>query len=261
MISSLLIFSVLGTTFQFESPDPQGPVSELVSYEISDVFLPTGFDDNDEVEVIVVGSFPDAGWQVVEVKTKRENASFDLELFARRFSGLSASVITPFAIPVKLGQLKASEEGYSIKAGSKKFGSLIIQEARNKSQRDDYLYAPVDSLRIRYEFDRGTQKLKSRILILQGYFPSACYRFVDQQPIPLIRESRPFLIEILPVMEKMNARDCDAEKETEPRDFEHEIEIPETVGSGRFLVHVRTLNGMSFNKLINLQPVEPEGNR
>ncbi len=244
-MSALILSAFFGLNLALQIEDGNG--SRLQTYPIEKLFIPTGFDDNDEIQVIASGSFRDRGWEPVSLEHERVKDGFKLKLIVRKWDGPSASVITPFKKETSLGALRKGDYKF-YDENDRDLGTLSIHAAHSQS-RDDYLYAPVDSLKVRYEFDPETRALKRRILVLQGYFPNACHQFVENPPVVPVAERSPNLIEVLPVVE--DESDKGDPCATVITDFEHEIEIPNSIGGGRFLVHVRT-NGNPYNKLIHL---------
>jgi len=248
MLSSLIFLS-LGFFSTAQLEDQPSPESEALDYKIERIYLPSGFDDNDEVEVIIHGQFPNACWKVDTVEKTEIKGGFDFKMKARKWKAFCADIMTPFTKKVRVGYLKKGS--YFILNDGKNEGVLEVRAAQFNT-KDDYKYANVESVKVRYDFNKETGKMENRYLVLKGEFPNACYRLAKNPPVDLLRESAEGLIEVLPVIEldKNSSQNC-----TKPVDFEIPVSIPGYL-SGKYLVYVRvesTENENSIAKFIQIQ--------
>jgi len=248
MLFSILVFGLsFWNVAQVQEPQPEE--YETLYYKVEKIFIPVGFDDNDDVEVIVSGQFPNDCWKVEEVEKTRTKAGYSLKMKARKWKAFCADKMSPFWKKVSLGYLKVGN--YIITNEEKNEGTLIVRGAKFKTE-DDYQYASVDSVKTRYEFNKETGRIEKRFLVLKGEFPNACYQLAKNPPVDLIRESSEGLIEILPVIEynKALSQNCST-----PIEFEEPIAIPENL-SGKFMIYLRTDSDKlenSIAKLIHIQ--------
>jgi len=211
---------------------------------IRDVFVPIGFDDNDLVQVVVEVEFRDTCEEISRsaVMVHPEDPRV-LLLFmeAYRRDGVCLQVINRQPKVIDIGVLR--EGRYEIRSYSnlnRKFSDLNVRRAAT-SRIDDHNYAPVDSLILSNDANGAR-----RILTLTGRFSNTCLKFEQI----LIAKTRSNLIEVLPVIKKEERWDC----EDREMPFVAHQPLPEHVGeraitTGRYLFHVRTTNGGSFNKI------------
>lgn len=228
---------------------------ERIQPQITQVFIPVGFDNNDTAQVIVEVEFNDtcdefAGASV----TAHEEFPNTLLVYVegrKRYRDDEGNQL--FCTQVKSKKIKAIDIGrlpigtYHINSYrnlTKTFGDLVVREART-AKIDDGRYAAVDSLMVQ-EDEVGAR----RILTLAGTFSNTCLRIENI----IIAKTRDNLIEVLPFValdeQGQNGDEC---KEID-RPFTVHQRIPdETAGSkietGRYLFHVRTMNGGSHNKI------------
>jgi len=250
MLSSILWSSLFFLNLgQVQDPQPDGSTSSY--YKIESIHLPTGFDDNDDAEVVVTGEFPNDCWKIEVVEKKQTDDGFDLKLKARKWQAFCADKMSPFLKKVSLGYLKKGI--YSISNDGQKVGSLGVRAAKFKTE-DDYQYANIDSAKIRYVFDKDKQKIEKRFLVIRGEFPNACYQLAKNPPVDLLSESSLGLIEILPVIERSDrlSKNCG-----EPVEFEEPILLPDHL-NGKMLFYIRNESSHEENsiaKFFRLQSV------
>jgi hypothetical protein len=102
---------------------------------------------------------------------------------------------------------------------------------------DDFIYAPVE--RIRAERNAATGKWH---VSLRGKISVSCLEWKEARLLV-----QPRVLVVLPILEQTGA---DCRPATTP--FERDIVLPDDLGEGRYLVHVRSLNGRAVNSLFNL---------
>jgi len=219
-----------------ESVRAQG---EVVNVGSSDVFVPVGFDDNDEVVVVLDGYLPsscyklEAATSVVDPVTKK----VALQQTARRWPGPCLLSLVPYTSVVSLGMLPMGEFTVSANDGTLT-DKLSVGEATSAGP-DEYLYAPVDAVFVQETAGTaGTVKAT-----LQGRFTNSCMKM---ESVKVINSGK--TIEVLPVMSMdANAQCLDVEVP-----FLEEIVLPRDLTIGRHLVHVRSLNGKSVNAVFSV---------
>ena len=108
---------------------------------------------------------------------------------------------------------------------------------------DDFLYAPVTDARVESGNGVLDNKKKNPTLILNGYFTNSCMSFREVK-----FNVRPNgVIEVLPIIDVQQGVTC-AQVATE---FNISVSLRE-VPEGRYLVHIRSLNGQSVNRIVDL---------
>lgn len=243
IVSSIL---ALALSFQFfgERANWVGPRS--FTPKLENVFIPAGFDDNDLSQVIVEVEFTDACQEIGRAQiVPNEEFPNVLMLYVEghRRDEICAQVLNRKIKVVDIGVLPAGD--YEIRAFNnldQRLGSLKVHEARS-SAIDDAIYAPVDSLFVA----KDPLGLRN-VLVLSGTFQNNCLEF-DSIKMAKTRENVN-MIEVLPTVKMADRTDC----KNEERPFLIQQPIPETgagypIKNGRYLFHVRTMNGGSFNKI------------
>ena len=134
---------------------------ELVSQLPVHVFIPKGFDNNDNAQVIIDGWLPDTchknGSYKVNVDSDRKQILIENQVYI--YPGVGCLYIV---IPV------AFKDVSTFKA----MGFMPVTISKNPNSPygpDDYLYAPVKDV-----FMENPRELMNRILILRGVFPDNC---------------------------------------------------------------------------------------
>lgn len=242
-LSFLLTQQFFGSTFNWDAPERFIP-------QISRVYIPIGFDNNDVSQIVVEVEFKNTCEEFGRASVFPHEEFPDVLLLhveARRRDGFCLPVINRQPKVIDVGILPVSPEGgYRIvdfKSLDTHYGNLRVREAKS-SKIDDNNYAPIDSLFVREE-PNGLR----RTVILSGTFSDTCMFFsrID------IGKTEEALIEILPVVDRVDSPDC----ERKPVPFLQPVDIPlregrHRVNSGQYLFYVRTMNGGSFAKTDHL---------
>lgn len=250
MSLSFVFSSILSAVVQ------AGPV--LVPAPVTKVYIPQGFDSNDITQVVVEGTFPSGCYRAGKAYVWKDANSNRIAFHQQAYfypTDFCQEVETSFLEAIDVGELsRGVYEVYNLPKPSEdpsapesleKVGELPVHAARVEA-RDEHLYAPVDSAVVVKD-----QQGRERELILIGTFPNNCMRFnrsiFREQRIsgPVIR-TQPNILEVLPIIEEFERPEgC---KKIEDG-FEERIELPRDVPAGRYLFHIRTMNGKSFNKI------------
>ena len=207
------------------------------------VFIPTGFDDNDQVEIVVDGMLPSSCYEVVAGDWALNPDDRSVTLYPKaieRTGGLCMPVLVPFTQVFNLGVLPMGD--YEIKVDGVDTKSLGIAEASN-SGPDDVIYASIDNAYVLEYPAQGEHRI-----LLEGNYTSTCM-FWDK--VELIVND-PSVIEVLPTVRVEDRPDC--EDRIVP--FKGiSVELPDLVGEGRYLLHVRSMNGNSVNRVFSYEPL------
>jgi hypothetical protein len=206
---------------------------QLVPVSVHDLFVPSGFDDNDETLAVLDGYLPNSCYRLAH-----SQASFDAATRAYRvtqFAWLHPStfclqIVTPFTTEVRLGVVPAGS--YQVLAEGSVARPLAVKNAMRPGP-DEYPYAPVEEARVDYDASRDRY-----VAILRGRMMSSCMNLSD----PLVINSGRTL-EVLPIVALASGNDCKATN----RPFEHALDLPAGLANGRYLLHVRSLSGKSIN--------------
>ncbi len=223
-----------------EGPHDDRP--QKIDWPVQAVYTPKGFDDNDVAQFVLVGEFPNTcyslggGW--AKIYLEYNLILFQYEVF--KFNKVCTQVKTPFFKVIDVGILP--EGNYKIahvKNVDRILSVLPVSHARQGGQVDNFLYAPVQSI-----FLHNDPLGYRRLVTLTGSFSNTCMRFKDEQTTIGRRTETDRVIEILPVVE-MIGENC----LTQMVPFFKTMEIPESIPSGTYLFHIRTLNGNSINHM------------
>ena len=234
-----------------DEPDPaQRP--QRVDAPITAVHTPSGLDDNDVAQIMIEGEFPNScyaiGRATVRARTEDlEQGIIQFHLEALKYERPKClAVRTPFLKTVDLGILPSGTyQILQIKDLAKK-GVLNIHKAHRdpddeSSTSDDNTYAPVDAVFVK-EDALGFR----RLIVLVGSFTNTCMKFAESFPVYRGPNSR--VVEVLPVVTMERDQRCLDQMVP----FFHTVEVPDDVPNGRYVIHVRTMNGNSINKLDTL---------
>ncbi len=231
------IYLALAILSIFSSAAFAGPT--IVTAPVTRLFIPTGFDDNDNSEIVVAGVFPSACYKSGSSKVDVNTTSHEIEVSvtAYKYDSICAQVLTPFLQTIKLGILQVGEYTVRIRASELMDHMSIVKSLTNTP--DDYLYAPVESASM--DLSQGAQEL-----FLEGTFPYTFVGCAVMSEIKIIHKKKD-IFEVLPIMELINDERCHREN----NEFKIGYILTEKL-QGQFLIHVRVLNGLSYSRLMNL---------
>lgn len=233
----LAIFPVVGS-LRALADGGAFPAPELTKILSENVFVPQGFDDNDNVQLIVHGQLINTCYKaappLVEVDRARHLITVSAQSYV--YSGCwCLEVLAPITQTVDLGLLPAGK--YRV-VESDLSGRLIhdvsLPVAVSASAApDDLLYAPVKQARL----ESSTTNSK-KTLVLSGAFSSSC---LEMQEVKVLSRT-PHILEVLPIAAYKAGSDC----KPKTRPFEVRVNLP-SVEPGDTLVYVRSLNGQAIS--------------
>ncbi len=223
-VLSLLLFNVA-----FAQP-------EIILSPVGHIYTPEGFDSNDSVEVVVTGNFPNPCYGRNKVEVRVEDDVIDIEVTAilsERFRRICPEMMIPFKEVISLGNLQGGEYFVNVNKGAVK-GVLNVAEAPSNAV-DEHLYAAID-----YVEKKGKEDY-----VLHGWKYSDC---VHLDKVEVVSNNRDTL-SILPIM-KQTQEFCPMKGMP--------ISIPVKLNFASLktrlpLIHVRTMDGKSFNSIINIE--------
>ncbi len=216
--------------------------AEVVEAPVDHIFIPNGFDNNDHVEVIVTGKFPNPCFtrNSYDVKVKGDVININVTSLSmdNPYYTKCEPLRIPFSESVSIGSLQGGPYKVIVNEGGKyeQKESLNITIANSQSI-DDNIYAKVDYV------ETGFTGGASGDAILVAQSPSPCL-VIDK--VTYLSNDKDTL-SILPIMKKISS-DCPEKAER--------IEIPIKFETSKFkfnqiLLFVRTLEGRSINSIIN----------
>ena len=244
------IFSSLAALLLFCSPLTFAAIPLPVTMEspIDSVFIPTGFDDNDNVEIVLKGTFPNSCYRIAESshEVDHENRTIKIKAEALHYESYNGclEVLTNFLQPVKVGLLKHGRYDVYLENADNLSTEVSIAEAKTEAP-DDFLYANVENAFVDVVWETGKQRLE-----ISGHHP---YYLHGCQVITEVRtyfDPKEVLV-VLPITKIVEGEACD--KQPEDRSFTKTIPLKAPFLSDG-IVHVRTLNGQSINRFVTYFP-------
>ena len=229
-IISLIAFAFVMSTYANSHQPKQVPIG------FEKLYVANGFDDNDNVQLVGEGYFPDSCYRSADVKATVDHVKkiVRVKTTAFLYEGICLTVILPFDRVVDLGILNAGIYKVVRDIDSVEIGRVGIKASLTKDA-DDYLYAPVSQA---FFLARD----HSNKVSLTGDFPSSCMRLKEVRHIV-----QPDVLVIQPIAEIDPKVKCAHGK----FHFETTLEIGE-MKSGRYLLHVRSMNGKAINSLVDV---------
>lgn len=243
MKTKQLLFSLalgLGATAEAQNAKPL-----IVDAPVEAIFVPSGFDDNDNVEVVIHGTFPDACHRVGTAKADVDKAKRRITISATSIvdqNEYCVQSLTPFIQPVSLGNLEEGSYQVVYAKNPEVMESLAVDRRKTESP-DDYLFATVENAYIDVNRETGKQSLK-----LQGHFPFYYVGCMVIREVRVVRDPVDVLV-VQFIVEVVNTDVC----ASQPSDhsFEYTVGLQEPF-QGEGLLHVRTINGTSLNRFLNI---------
>jgi hypothetical protein len=224
---------------------PSASDPEQVEVPVRRVMFPVrGYDDNDNVQLLVEGELPDPcyvlGRQRVDVDA---SGTITVHQLAWRRSGGACDSgdllgTSPFSEEVSLGRLKAGQYrvAYAPDDQSQEFRDLSVGVAPVATM-DDFNYARVTDLQVPDVVLQG-QKAQVR---LSGPFASSCNRL--KEPVAVERIGDTFVIRPI----ELQLGDCGWSLRT----FVKTIDLG-ALPPGEYLVHVRSKNGRAVERTFSV---------
>lgn len=210
-------------------------VPGLVRTSFQTSYIPDGFDSNDHVQVTGEGYFPNTCYRPasIDLRIDHKRKTIQLVPLAYYYGGYCAQMIVPFDRTIDIGILKTGKYHIYQADEALPFGDVKIRAATN-SGPDDFQYAPIEQAYVESK-DGQTQ------LHIQGKFTKSCMKLIDVNV-----EVQSNVLVVRPISEE-------DESPCEDGEFAFERSVAFKAPKGRYLLHVRTLNANSINKLVDVQ--------
>ena len=230
--------------------EPSFPQPALVRAPVDKIYLPHGFDDNDNVELILKGQFPNTCYKTGPVSVDIDKKARKIKINAQSYRAqqtMCADVMISFIQPVHLGIL--DQGSYSVElAGNPNVTpiKLNIELAKHATQ-DDYLYAPVDTATVAVGDSDD-----NNVLRIEGNYP---YMLVGCMVTKELRTSydKDGVLTVQPISEFADGDECTSQKLS--THYKIEKDLGKVGLKGEYLIHVRTLNGLSLNYMVDSKPI------
>ena len=239
----LFIGIVLGIVVTV-SAHASGPWPTTV--KIAKAFVPVGFDDNDNVQIVVAGILPDTCYRLgpskFEVDEGKSVVFVEQNAFVQK--GPCLDVIIPYSFVYDLGVVKQGKYRIVDKTSSNELGTLTITRATSEKM-DDFLYMPLTDARI-----HKTAGIEKPSVTLEGKLTNRCTKF-DRAIVNYYPEKDPDVIVIQPIAKHDAGERC----ETEFRHYQITIPLREGLSHAK-LLHVRSMDGKAVNKVVDFDYLE-----
>lgn len=209
----------------------------LVPVKLSTAYIPSGFDSNDNVQMVVEGWLSDTCYKVgpVEVHKDIQNKVIEVKQMAYRYPGICLQMIVPYHQVVSLGILEAAT--YDVRDGVNKasLGTLPVRITTSLGP-DDYMYAPVSDANVLLRTDGTTQ------VVVSGVFYNSCLKLTELRPI--VESSK--VLTVLPIVTMSDTENCHVGQYP----FRQTVKNLD-LKKGRYLLNVRSMNGQAIAKLFD----------
>jgi len=214
----------------------------IIDAPVDHLFVPEGFDNNDNVEFVVTGVFPNPCYKRNKVVVDVVGDVIDVKVSAIASEDDQAcpDMIVPFKEVVSVGNLQSGDYKVVINKSSQFEIKDEMKVGEASSQNvDDNLYAMVDYV------DLGITGGADGSARLVGWIPSDCIQ-VDRVEY---KSNNKDVLSVLPIMKQVS--DFCPMKMVQvniPVKFE-----PNQFKNNNVLLYVRTLDGKSVNSLVNIR--------
>lgn len=222
-----------------EQPNPLLPV--VVKIKPEHVFIPPGFDSNDNSQLVVTGDLQDTCYKQGRTTARVDETAKKIFVTQEAFkynSAWCADLPANYVQTVDLGVVKEGKYEVVVNDGNDKpvgMGLMSIAAATSP-EPDTNTYAPIEEVSI-------SNADGKRELTLRGTLQSRCTKLDEVK----ILQRTPGVIEVLPITDLKPGVRCIRELS----DFEKTVALPEI--KGPTLVHIRSLAGGSVNRVLNLK--------
>jgi len=211
---------------------------------VEHVFVPQGFDDNDNAEVIVQGRFPNACMKTGPVEKTVDVQTQTIRLRPQVFvyrGEPCAQVIVPFIQRVTFGTLKEGTWKVEIEGMPSVAPLPLVVKRALSAAPDEFLYAPVEEV-VLLPGNLGTRQK----LVVSGNWPIIPARgcFVMKQIRTTLGADNTLVVQ--PIAELLPAEQCSPTSQRK-RAFQASVFLDKSLQLDS-LIHVRVLNGESLNK-------------
>lgn len=212
-----------------------------LSTKINQLYAPVGFDDNDLSEVVVTGFFPDSCYQAGEAtfNIDQENKIIRINLSSYKVErDICIAMDAPFMKSIKLGHLTAGT--YTVMAlGQPEFNTKLTVNPSQTTAQDDFLYLPVEFADL-INLENGKQTL-----YITGRLPKVkqgCMK-IDKAIIKIFNDN---MVIVQPIAKISEESTC---AQGQPGVYHQVFDMPAPF-SNHGLLHVRSLNGASYNRIV-----------
>lgn len=213
----------------------------VITAPVDRLFIPAGFDNNDNVEVVVTGHFPSTCYSRNRVFVKVSGDVIDVQVNAyhnRDASAKCVAMVIPFTEVVTIGNLQAGDYTIKVNEASKKSlkDKMAIAESRSNSM-DEFIYAQVDFIDL--GFTGGT----TGSAFLHAQRSSPCVEFDHVEYLSNGKDT----ISIMPIMKQVSDF-CPMKMVPYQIPVEYDLA---NLPSDKVLLFSRSIDGKSVSTIVN----------
>lgn len=224
------------------SAAPFAHATIVIPAPLDHLFVPAGFDNNDNVELVVSGHFPNTCYSrnKVDVKVADDQINVRVTAFTRRDSSEKCiDMVVPFTEVVTVGNLQAGNYKVVVNEAPGAKGlhdTLNVTESRSNSM-DDYIYAQVDYI------DLGFTGGLDGSAFLAAELPSPCLEFDRVEYLSNGKDT----VSIMPIMKQLSDF---CPMKMVPYQIPVKFDLA-SLPAKQVLLFGRTVDGKSVSKIIN----------
>ena len=220
---------------------------DVVSAPVEKVYVPLGFDDNDNVEIVLHGHFNSSCYKVgpttARVDYETQTIHIDSKAYLYR-EGTCAQMIVPFTETVSIGLVKEGSYQIVLDDARSLAGAVLEIKAATSNNPDDFLYAPVDAVKLDAPRGEGAK------LTVEGRYPHmfiGCMVIRDLK----IQKARGNVIVVQPIAALTDGQECESQSLTKKFIITKSLDFP--VEKTEYLLHARATSGHSVNRLVEVE--------
>jgi hypothetical protein len=196
------------------------------------LYIPQGFDNNDLVEITVVGTIPNTCYQNPTFEIERMNDKYALSLYAYYIPAVEGckNISMAYTETINFGMMYEGEYVISLMNKRKTEVQKLVVKASTTSLRDDFYYGNVQGI---------SENDANRNVEITGVNPTNCLVF-DK----MTAEIQNSIIILKPQFKEEGF--C----ENRPKSFKIKYTVPYLENNPKgIMLHVRVMNGRSYNYL------------
>lgn len=249
MLMKMVALAILsGPAWALDPTGDEAPVSK--------VYIPSGYDDNDTVEIMVSGEFPNGCYRLgaidVEIPANGQpRGPYLIRVKAIKYleddNSLCLQAKVKFLAPVKLRSadepmhfLTDGVHEVVVNPGPREVRKVFAVGKRRSDAPDENDYAPVERGQIVSDRKSST----GQALVLEGRYPMMLKGCVVVTEVRQNRDAED-LLTVLPIMTAYNDERCNQVSNS------FKLNVPlEIPFQNEGLLHVRKIDGESYNTLV-----------
>lgn len=214
---------------------------DLVQVALKKAWVPVGFDDNDQAQIVVMGIFPNTCFQTGPYRVTQTDRGLEISQMAYVYKAKCLQMSVPFTNVIELGLVRAAKQNIIDTKSEKPIAEILVTQAKDAAV-DDFMYAPVSEAFILKE--NGAS-----VLHMVGNLPSKSIRIkeIKVSPFPDVVVVQP-IVEAVPGLQPI----WELVSEFAPRPHFHVKKALTDLPKGVYLLHIRTMNGKAINQLQNM---------